>query len=69
MKNVAFVAVAAVLGGLIGVLVFGQSSLQNGDGRRGAEMMISSDAQAASPKASTALEEMQAFEAMHSKKK
>lgn len=68
MNNTALVAVAAFVVGLIGVWAFGPSSLQNGAGRPAPAMMISSDDQATSPAASTALEEMQAFEAMHSKK-
>jgi hypothetical protein len=69
MKNVSLVAVAALVGGLSGAWFFGLFAQQNGAGKTGPAMMISGDGQLASPKDSTALEEMQAFEAMYSKSK
>jgi hypothetical protein len=69
MKNVGLVAVAAIVGGLTGAWFFGLFAQQNGAGKTGPAMMISSDGPSTSSKASTALEEMQAFEAMHSKSK
>jgi hypothetical protein len=69
MKNVFLVSVAALVGGLSGAWFFGLSGQQNGAGKAGPAMMISSDGNSASTKDSTALEEMQAFEAMYNKSK
>ena len=69
MKNTVLIAVVASVAGFVGFWVFSQISRQENSGQPVPVMMISSDSQTASPNGSTALEDMQRFEAMHRKVK